>query len=133
MKYSILLSMLILSLASYAQEVEFEGIPSKRVQSNFNERIATELTGVERKEYSVQVIRDGDRYFWASRENIPLVKVESGIYITYVATNGSGYIKTLNPTARKVFIESPQNEQIGQITYIEHLLLGLESITYYGR
>lgn len=133
MKYSILLCFLVYSSVSLAQEIEFEGVPSKRIQSNANERIVTELTQNEQIEFTVKVIREGDVYFWASRENTPLVKTESGIYITYVAVNGSGYIKTLNPSARAVFIESPQNDQIGQITYIEHLLLGLESITYYGR
>lgn len=116
-----------------AQQIEFEGTPFKRVQNSFENRQTFDLDADERGEFSVRIVQEGENYFWATRDNTPMVKVESGIYVTYIAANGSGFVRTLNETARDAFLQAPDNNIIGQITYIEHLLLGLESITYYGR
>lgn len=133
MKYLLFVAFVFCFEIVAAQEVVFEGFPSKRAQNNSDGRMGSTLYFEETREFAVKITKVGEQYFWASRENIPLIRTESGIYITYTATNGSGYIRTLNPTAREVFLNAPPNNQIGQITYIEHLLLGLESITYYGR
>lgn len=116
-----------------AQELVFEGFPSKRVQSNVDERRASELRVSETRELAVRITYSQGRYLWASHDNTPLIRTESGIYITYFATDGSGYIRTLNPVARETFLRQSPDGRIGQVTYSEHLLSGLTSITYYGR
>ena len=60
-------------------------------------------------------------------------RIEDGIYITYVAVDGSGYVRTLNAIAREVFQRQASDDQVGQTMYVEHILVGLESLTYYGR
>ena len=39
----------------------------------------------------------GDDYYWASRENNKMVRIESGAFITYLAANGSGYVRVIQP------------------------------------
>lgn len=43
-----------------------------------------------------------DRYYWASRENVEMVKIESGAFITFLAVNGSGYVKVIKPEWKKM-------------------------------
>ena len=57
----------------------------------------------------------------------------SGFYITYVAVNGAGYVRTLNSEARIIFKQMSAEEQANQYLYFEHLVTHMGSITYYGR
>lgn len=36
------------------------------------------------------------RFYWATRDNIEVEKVRSGIFITYFALNGTGYVRTVD-------------------------------------
>ena len=75
-------------------EVVFEGYPTKRVTTGpeFVERKL--LTEDESDEFGVLIVVNGQGdYFWATREMKPMVRVQSGIYVIYVASNG--YVKTL--------------------------------------
>jgi hypothetical protein len=51
------------------------------------------------------------------KRKIPLILNSSGIFLILTANNGAGYIKLNTVTD----------------TYIEHLHLGLVTITYYGK
>lgn len=39
----------------------------------------------------------GDNYYWASRKNVPMVKVGDGAFTIYVAITGAGYVKVIKP------------------------------------
>ncbi|MEK6263144.1 MAG: hypothetical protein AABP62_31590 [Planctomycetota bacterium] len=39
------------------------------------------------------------KFYWASRENVLMRRVESGAFITYVAANAAGYVRTYLFTA----------------------------------
>jgi hypothetical protein len=77
------------------------------------------------------VSKIGDEYFWASRENVPMVRIESGAYITYVAVNGAGYVRVIDAAAKGAASLLGGAEE--EFDYTEHLLIGLRSITYYGK
>ena len=66
------------------------------------------------------ISRIGEQYYWASRENAEMVRLESGAFVTYVALNGSGYVRVVNPTLKSVAALMSQTE--GKFDYVEHLL-----------
>jgi hypothetical protein len=124
---SILLS--LFTMQSLAQELVLSGTPSKMIEvDQFGDR-RTQSDFVENK---LQITKDGENYYWASRGNIPLARTSSGIYITYIAADGSGYIKTVNETAKAKFIEQSPDNTVGRYTYVEHITHDLTSITLYG-
>lgn len=71
-----------------AADLEFEGTPVLKVE------VSNGMVQTHRCQSSVPAstasglneMRPG--YVWASRNHVPLVKVESGAYVTYVATTG---------------------------------------------
>ena len=74
------------------------------------------LTDEDKEKSKVEITSINGAYYWTTRENTEMVRRVSGIFIIYVAINGSGYIK-LDTTTNK---------------FIEHVHLGLSTITYWG-
>ncbi|MDA0687666.1 MAG: hypothetical protein O2948_03390 [Proteobacteria bacterium] len=130
MKVLLLGLSLLIALPSIGQELVLEGTPSKVVEiDQFGDR----ATYSEFLSIDLRITRDGDNYFWASRGNIQLAVTHSGIYTTYIAVDGSGYIRTVNDTARERFIEQSPSNVLGRYTYVEHISEDLTSISIYGR
>ncbi len=73
----------------------------------------------------------GDNYYWASRENKEMVKIELGAFATYIALDGSGYVRVILP-GMKAAIALAEGATGEKFDYVEHLLVGLRSVTYYG-
>ena len=46
-------------------------------------------------------------------------------------TNGSGYVRTIRPESKEA--ASLMGATEAQFDYVEHALIGLKSVTYYGR
>jgi hypothetical protein len=72
----------------------------------------------------------GQDYYWASRENRPMVRIEAGAFITFVALDGAGYVRMVAPGEKKTV--SLMGDTEAKFDYVEHLLIGLKSVTYYG-
>ncbi len=125
--------LLLFSLLVNAQEVIFEGFPGKKIETNENSSNTSLLTEVQSTEFKVAIVKDGENYYWATRGNLQVIPMQSGFYITYLAVNGAGYVRTLSPEARAVFKQLPAEEQAKQYLYFEHLVHQMGSITYYGR
>jgi hypothetical protein len=117
----------------YAAELEFEGTPSLKVVLLEGKPLSASVAGLEAAELRVVIVRDGDKYFWRSRENVPLMKTVSGSYITYLALNGAGYIRVLTPAMRKLREQLPAAEREKEYVYMEHLINQLRSVTYMGK
>jgi len=81
----------------------------------------------------VMVTKVGDNYYWTNRNNVPMIRSESTIYVTYTALDGSGYVTVVNENARAVFLQQAPENIIGRFTYVEHIVSGLTSRTIYGR
>ncbi len=112
-------------------EVVFEGYPTKRVTTGpeFVERKL--LTEDESDEFGVLIVVNGQGdYFWATREMKPMVRVQSGIYVSYVASNG--YVKTFDEEVLNDVrdVDSILFNPAGE--YVEHHHFGLAGISYYG-
>ena len=58
-------------------------------------------------------------------------RYRNGAFTTYVALNGTGYVRVMAPNVAETgFPVTPAEERF---EYVEHILLGLASVTYYGR
>lgn len=126
---------LLLAFATSIQagEVVFEGYPVKKIETNENSSNVSVLSKEKSTEYKVVITKEGENYYWATRGNLQVVPMQSGFYITFLAVNGTGYVRTLAPEARNIFKQLPAEEQQKQFLYFEHLVHQMGSITYYGR
>jgi hypothetical protein len=116
-----------------AGELIFEGFPTKKIELTEQASATFNLTKKQSEEFKVVIARDGDNYFWVSRENTQVVPMQSGVYITFVAINGSGYVRVLSGVMREMFKSLPEEEKMKNYLYMEHLVHQMGSITYYGR
>jgi hypothetical protein len=123
----------LLSQVALASESEFEGVPSVKVEVAEGNARSQPVSPERAREFSVKVVRSGNGYVWASRNNVPLLKHEAGAYVTYVATTGAGYVRVLSPAMRKAIQALPPEQREKEFVYMEHMVNQLGSITYYGK
>ena len=133
MKKYIAILLLAFSGSAFAGELVFEGYPSKKIEVTEQTSASFDITKSNASEYKVVIEREGENYYWRSRENLQLVRTQSGVYVTYLAANGSGYIRVLNDAMREMYTLLTDDEKQNNYLYMEHLIHRLGSITYYGR
>ncbi len=110
--------------------VVLDGVALVRISETGSNRIVETLEE-EVDEVTSVVQKFGDRYLWATRGNTELRRYDHGTFITYVAEDGSGYIRVFDQDMRTMF--DGLNELDGVFDYLEHFPLGLTTVTYYGR
>jgi hypothetical protein len=125
--------LLVLPHASGAQAVEFEGVPTLKVEVREGKATTEEVASRRQSELQVRIVRDGDRYLWATRNNLPMLKQESGSYVTYTAVSGAGYVRVLGPALRSAIQQLPAEQRAREFIYAEHMLHQLGSVTYFGK
>jgi hypothetical protein len=119
-----------ISLRAQESEAVFIGVPTVKISEGGTDRAVEKLARDKGLNLKCVVSRIGETYYWASRDNVRLVRVESGIFVTFIAVNGSGYVRLIELGKDK---EGPQHRVTEEsFAYVEHLLLGLGSLTYYG-
>ncbi|MCP4339452.1 MAG: hypothetical protein GY799_11330 [Desulfobulbaceae bacterium] len=131
----VLLILLIITGFTYAEEtIVFTGIPKIKISENGVSRIPETLSKDMAIQFKCIIRKSDDKYYWTSRENVELLPITSGAFITYMAINGSGYIRLTKPKMREVVRKMGTTVDVPEenFDYVEHLLLGLKSITYYG-
>jgi len=133
MKKYIAALLLVFSGSALAGELVFEGYPIKRIETTEQTTSSYDVLKSKASEFRVVIELEGGNYYWRSRENLLLVRTESGVYITYLAANGSGYVRVLSDAMREVYKMLPDEEKQKHYLYMEHLIHQLGSITYYGR
>lgn len=121
--------MMCTSFAHADAKLVFAGKPLVRVQDAGLDRNSSEVTPTQAKEFEVLVTQDGEDFFWASRENKPLLRMESQNFVTFVAIDGVGYIKIAKPHTVQLLKQKMPNYPF---TYIEHMTAGLTAHTYFG-
>jgi hypothetical protein len=81
----------------------------------------------KKDELAVQIVARGKDFEWANRGNQKLVYAgKDGIFETWMAANGSGYIRIAPNTA-----VDPSASPTA-FTYVEHVVSNLGSTTYWG-
>lgn len=136
MKRTLLIFLILFSSSPLLakETIIFTGFPEVKISEGGTFRIPEKLTKAKAIEYKCTITKIGDKYFWTTRENRKLISVESGNFITYLAINGEGYVRVVKPEGRNLVrkIGAIAKDPEGQFDYVEHLLLGLKSVTYYG-
>ena len=108
----------------------FKGRPSVKVSEGGIERTPEQIPRDRATTLECVISQIGTSYYWASRENVQLSRIESGGFVTFVAVNGSGYVRAVKPEAKATTAVMSQTEE--RFDYVEHLVIGLRSVTYYG-
>ena len=109
----------------------FKGRPTVKVSEGGVERTPEQIPRDRGINLECVISQIGTSYYWASRENVELVRIDtSGAFITFLAVNGAGYVKVVKPEWKALAALAGPTEE--HFDYVEHLVLGLRSVTYYG-
>jgi len=130
-KHSIVLAIgliLIFSAQVCASTLVLNATPEIRVDSGSGATTRKILSESEQNGYRVLIVKDGEQYFWATRENRKLIHRISGAYHYFIDPQGGGYVKVFDTR----FLPESMREQGPRFAYYEHLSLGLQTITYWG-
>jgi hypothetical protein len=120
-----LLLFLLCTAAMLAQDVVFRGIPTVRVfaTTEADERKKLDAETALKNE-CVIVMKGKNKYFWASRNNAPMTRVDAAQFTYFIHNGGAGYVKVF--TGNRDTSKAPAD-------YIENINQGFEVVTYWGR
>jgi len=130
MKHIAVLLLLAFAVPSWAEEV-FVGIPLARTVLSGEQLQRTQIDKNDQLEFKVIIVKEGDRFFWKTREMKELTRLQSGLFVTYQALDGAGYVRVDLSGGAIGDLKVPGSSL--DIGYIEHIKLGLNTITYQGR
>ena len=126
----ILVALGMASCAAIADdESVFYGVPSVRIDSSSDYTSRRVLSESERDKNAVHIVKVDDSYVWVTREGRALVHSRSGAYDKFIDPRGGGYVKIFNPES----LPGSTHEGQTMFWYMEHVHLGLSTITYWGK
>ena len=108
----------------------FKGRPSLKISEGGVERLPEQIASDRAVNLECVISQIGNSFYWASRENAQLKRIDSGGFLTFIAVNGSGYVRVVKREAKAA--ASLMSPTEARFDYVEHVVLGLRSITYYG-
>ncbi|HET9439727.1 MAG TPA: hypothetical protein VFO52_06130 [Longimicrobiales bacterium] len=117
-------------LSAQSAETVFKGRPQLQIMEAARNRAPIHIAESEADHLECVISKIGRRYYWASRENREMVRVESEGFITFVAVDGSGYVRLFDPHRKSSTSLASGTED--KFDYVEHVLTGLRSMSYYG-
>ena len=118
------LALLLYAFPIFADEIIFRGVPTLRVISSIKTDDRQVLEGEAASKAECVIVQRGKKYFWQSRNNIPMTRIDKPGFTYFVQSDGQGYVKVL--TGERKATNAPAD-------YIENLTNGFEVITYWGR
>ena len=133
-----ILTFILLTITTpvFAKEmIIFAGVPEIKISERGINRVTENITKDKTYKFKCTITKIDDKYYWTSRENVELIPIVSVAFITYWAANGSGYVRVVKTEMKEevkkigAMAEDPEEK----FDYVEHMLLGLKSVTYYGK
>ena len=125
----VLISSLWLCSSGWGEEIILSGVPAIKISEGGTDRVVENLKAEEASAAECTITKVGDKYFWASRNNVELTPIQSGAFITFVATSGVGYVRMILPDLKEAVAVASADEAEKKFDYVEHMLLGLRSVT----
>jgi hypothetical protein len=119
-----LLTLCVLAVSAVGQEVVFRGTPTVRVYSTPEKDERQQLDQATAYKNECVITQRGKKYFWTSRDNVELRRVDAPQFTYFVHTGGGGYVKVL--TGSRKATSAPAD-------YIENVTSGFDVITYWGK
>lgn len=120
----IILVLMLCTLSVLADEVVFQGLPSVRVFATPERDDRQKLDSAAAQKAECIIVQRGKKYFWVSRDNAPLNRVDTPQFTFFIHPNGLGFVKVF--TGERKAVNAPAD-------YIESFTRGFEVITYWGR
>jgi hypothetical protein len=108
----------------------FSGLPAVKVSEGGVERVPESLVRSNAVDVACVISEIGGKYYRAMRDNKEMVRRTSGAFTTYIAVDGSGYVRVVDSGAKRAAALIPATE--ATFDYVEHLLVGLRTVTYFG-
>jgi hypothetical protein len=81
--------------AQAAEELIYSGLPAVRVSGSPGALTEETLKPDEANRYRLRIVRRGEQYYWASREDRQLTREESGPFVIFSCP--AGIVKVVNP------------------------------------
>ena len=127
-----LLILLLASSLSAQEKRELTGVPTLKVDEGVADRSEAILAADVALNLRCRIVQRNGKYFWASRRNVEMLRLEDtfGI-VTYVALDGSGYVRLLTAAMKARYAQT--SAVYRDFDYAEQIFAGLGSITYFGR
>jgi hypothetical protein len=119
---------LFLAQAPADSVVVLEGRPVARVESTEHAAQHSAVPPAEQEKLKVVIVRKGNRYFWASRDNRELERRVSGAFRYFIDRTEGGYIRVFD---RSTLPESMRPDG-AQFEYTEHVPVWRSTITLWG-
>lgn len=112
---------------AFAQPI-FSAVPDRLAVNAPDGAEMRELKTDEAERARITIVQSSGRYYWASRENIPLLHHSAGAMHFFIAPNGAGYIKIFD----QAFIPESMREPGSRYQFYEHMNLMMATFTYFG-
>ncbi|MFQ5779840.1 MAG: hypothetical protein ACE5HN_03525 [Nitrospiria bacterium] len=113
---------MIVSLTSpaFGKDIALHGIPTIQTRSSMEISHNVKLDGNQQLTNAVIITKEGDRYFWETRDRRELLLKRGKQFDLFIDPETGGYIKVI--------------EQDGQFVYMEHISIKkLKAFTYWGK
>lgn len=117
------IAFLLCVIAAWADGEVFRGRPSVRLFSNADNETREKLDGETAEKNECVIVAKGKKYYWASRDNGLMNRIDAPQYTYFVHAGGAGYVK----------IYTGARKEDAPVEYVESLTQGFEVITYWGR
>ena len=122
---------LVPALGQAQLRTAFSGVPSVRITEEGTERLEEDIPDRMATSLGCVITQVGDEYYWDSRADRPMMRIDSGAYTTFIALDSSGYVRMIVPEM-KGLAASVMGDTETRFDYVEHLVVGLRTVTYYG-
>ena len=124
----ILFVAMLLPMAVQAETV-IDAIPKSRVVATSEGAQRDVLSGAKQQEFRLIITKVNGKYYWATRENTPLIYTKSGVFHLFIDPKGASYIE-VNDTHTQAESLRPKG---ARYQYKEHLRSGMfGAFTYFG-
>lgn len=118
------LLVLLFALPLLGQDVVFRGTPTVRVFATTEKEDRQKLDSAAALKNECVIVQRGKKYFWASRNNAPLTRVDAPQFTYFFHNGGAGYVKVF--TGNRDAAKAPAD-------YVENISQGFDVVTYWGR
>ena len=124
MKLSILMLSAAVAASAQAQEptreqLVYTGTPIVKQSGEPGDFTEAKVSAVDGAKYRLRIVRRGDRYYWASREDRELTLAVEGRYVVFSCS--AGMIKIVNPLFDSVRAPLRDKDPTERFDYIEIL------------
>ena len=115
--------------------IVFVGFPKVKMVADGVKNGALEKVPEEKViEFSCVITKRGDKYYWKSRDNHEVTKIRGGAYTTFQRLDRSDYVRIADPSLKKSGVADllVRGEGLMAFDYVEHLVINLASVNYWG-